>query len=207
MPRSVLVTGATSGIGLATVLHLPRLGFHTIGSARTTEKAAELDKRAAEAGVEVDVVVLDLSAPDAGEDVVPELGLWALVNNVGYMNVGMLEDVPIDTARRQFEAMVLAPIRLAQLVLPGMRAAGEGRVVNISSVTSRATGPMVGWYQAAKHALSAFTDALRAEVTDFGIDVVSVEPGGHRTNIWRNAETDLVIRATVRHIEPRMTAA
>lgn len=194
MPRSVLVTGATSGIGLATVLHLSRLGFHTIGSARTDAKAQELARRTVDAGADVDVVVLDLNDLEAGRDIVANLGLWALVNNAGYMNVGAVEDVPVASAREQFEAMVMAPVRLAQLVLPGMRAAGEGRIVNISSITSRTTGPMIGWYQAAKHAVSALTDALRTEVDDFGVDVVVIEPGGHRSGIWRRAELDLLAR-------------
>src|SRR4051794_7321771 len=112
MARNVLVTGATSGIGLATALHLPTLGFHAIGSARTAEKAAQLAAYAANAGVDLDVVVLDLSDPHAGDDVVPDLELWGLVNNAGYMNVGALEDVPIEAAREQFDTMVLAPMRL-----------------------------------------------------------------------------------------------
>jgi short-subunit dehydrogenase len=192
--RTVLVTGATSGIGLATVLHLPGLGFHTVGSARSADEAEELRDRAGRAGVQIETIVLDLHEPHAGEEVLSDLGVWGLVNNAGYMNVGPIEDVPIDTVRRQFEAMVFAPVRLAQLVLPGMRSAGEGRIVNVSSVMAHVTGPLIGWYQAAKHAMSATTDALRIEVSDFGIDVSLIEPGGHHTGIWAKAEADLVAR-------------
>ncbi len=193
MTRSVLVTGATSGIGLATALHLAHLGFETIGSARTPEHAEELRRAAAEAGVDVEVVLLDLTDPEAGTDLA-ERGLWAVVNNVGWMNLGLLEDVPLDRVHEQFEAMVLAPVRLAQQVLPGMRARGEGRIVVVSTVGAHTEGPMMGWYQAAKHALATLADVLRAEASPYGIDVVAVEPGGFRTRIWPKGEHDLRTR-------------
>src|SRR5690606_33814765 len=85
-------------------------------------------------------------------------------------------------------------VRLARLALPGMRARGEGRIVNISSLASRTTTPMTGWYQAAGRALEAVSDALRAEVEDHGIDVVLVAPGAHRTSIWSRAAGDLEVR-------------
>ena len=194
MTRSVLVTGATSGIGLATALHLADLGFRTIGSARTPEAADDLAKAAADAGVDLEVVVLDLDDPAAGDEVVPRLDLWGLVNNAGYLNGGAVEDVTIEDARRQLEVMVLAPMRLVQLVLPGMRARGQGRIVNVSSIASRTTGPLMGWYQAVKHALSALTDVLRAEVKSFGVEVVAIEPGAHRTEIWTGTERELEAR-------------
>ena len=160
MERTVLVTGGNSGIGRETALHLARLGFRTVASVRSEEKADDVLKAAADAGVEVEPVVLDVADANACERVVPRLGLWGLVNNAGYMNVGLVEDVPIDDARRQMETMVLAPVRLARLALPAMRDRGQGRIVNVSSVTAHATAPMVGWYQAVKHDLTPVCDAL-----------------------------------------------
>jgi NAD(P)-dependent dehydrogenase (short-subunit alcohol dehydrogenase family) len=91
--------------------------------------------------------------------------------------------------------MVLAPVRLARLALPAMREEGGGRIVNVSSIYGRATGPLTGWYQAAKHALEAVSDALRIEVAADGVKVVLVEPGGFRTNIWADLERDVEARA------------
>ncbi|HVM40232.1 MAG TPA: SDR family oxidoreductase [Acidimicrobiia bacterium] len=194
MQRSVLVTGATSGIGFETAVEAARLGFHVVATARSQEKADDLRRAAKVRGATLDTLVLDLHDPEAGSDEIPALDLWGLVNNAGYMNAGAVEDVPLADARQQFEAMVFAPARLAQLALPAMRRRGEGRIVNIGSVSSWTTGPMIGWYQATKHALKALNDALRAEVEDHGTDVVLVEPGGFRTAIWPKARRELEAR-------------
>lgn len=192
MQRSVLVTGANSGIGLATALHLADLGFGTIGAVRSDAKAEILAKAAADADVAVQPVVLDVADADACARVMAGLDLYGLVNNAGYYNVGTIADVPIDDALRQLEVMAVAPMRLARLALPGMRERGQGRIVNVSSTLAHTTSALTGWYQASKHALSAVSDALRVETAGFGIDVVLVEPGGIKTNIWRNAEDDLL---------------
>src|SRR5207302_10097331 len=92
------------------------------------------------------------------------------------------------------ETMVLAPTRLARLALPHMRTAGGGRIVNVSSIYGVATTPLTGWYQAAKHALEAVSDALRVEVAGAGIHVALVEPGGFDTDIWEDANADLAGR-------------
>ena len=104
-----------------------------------------------------------------------------LVNNAGYSQSGAVESVPLDEARRQFETNVFGLARLTQLVLPGMRRQGWGRVVNVSSMGGRLTFPGGGWYHASKHAVEALSDALRFEVQGFGIDVVVIEPGLIRT--------------------------
>lgn len=197
MRRTVLVTGANSGIGLETALHLARLGFRVIGTARSDEKTESVLASARQAGVSLDAVTLEVTDPGRCRMVVETFEPWAVVNNAGYMNVGAVADVPREDALRQLDAMVVAPMHLASLALPYMRARGEGRIVNVSSVVAHTTGAMIGWYQATKHALSAVTDALRREVASDGIDVVLIEPGGMETGIWDKAEQDLLRRRRV----------
>ncbi len=191
MIRTVLVTGANSGVGKQTAVQLARLGFRVVGTARSDDKLELLDKAARDAGVDVEGAVLDVTDAGGCADLVARIQPWGLVNNAGYMNVGQVVDVPREDALRQLDALVVAPMHLAALAVPGMRQRGEGRIVNVSSVLSHATAAMTGWYQAAKHALSAVTDALRRELAVDGIDVVLIEPGGLKTGIWPKAEDDL----------------
>ena len=188
MAHTVLTTGANSGIGLATVLELARRGFRSVGTVRSEAKATIVREAAARAGIDVETVQLDVTDASGCARVIDELRPWALVNNAGYGINGAIEDVTDDDARRLLETMVIAPMRLARLALPHMRAAGGGRVVNVSSIYGRTTTPLTGWYQGAKHALEALSDALRMEVAADGIAVVLVEPGGFRTGIWEEAE-------------------
>jgi len=104
-----------------------------------------------------------------------------LVNNAGYGQMGALEDVPMDVARRQLEVNLIGVARLTQLVLPHMRTQKSGRIVNISTIGGKFAGPLGGWYYASKHALEGYSDSLRLEVRQFGIDVVVIEPGGIET--------------------------
>ena len=189
--RTVLTTGANSGIGLATVVQLAALGFHSVGSVRSAAKAAVVTEAAKAAGVSVDTVLLDVTDAPRCADVVEEVRPWAIVKNAGYSGVGAIEDVSDDEARHQLETMVVAPMRLARLALPAMRAEGSGRIINVSSIYGVTTTPFSGWYQACKHALEAASDALRLEVARDGIRVVLVEPGGFKTGIWEEFEADV----------------
>lgn len=190
MKDAVLTTGANSGIGLATVVEVARRGYRSIGSVRSEAKAAPVHEAAETAGVEVETVLLDVADAEACERVMSGLSLYGLVNNAGYSGLGAVEDVGDDEVRAQLETMVVAPIRLARLALPAMKARGRGRIVNMSSIAGRATTPLSGWYQAAKHGLEAVSDALRVEVAASGVRVVLVEPGGFKTGIWDGAELD-----------------
>jgi short-subunit dehydrogenase len=182
--NAVLTTGANSGIGLVTALELARRGWRSIGSVRSDEKAAIVAKAAAEAGLEVETVVMDVTDSDRCEQVMSGLRLRGLINCAGYNSSGAISDVDDDEARRSLETMAVAPMRLARLALPGIVAAGGGRIVNVSSVGGCITMPLSGWYVAAKHALEAASDALRMEVARRNVQVVVIEPGGFRTGIF-----------------------
>jgi NADP-dependent 3-hydroxy acid dehydrogenase YdfG len=175
-PTNVLITGCSSGIGHATAKHLADRGFKVYATARRPEAIADL----AEAGCET--LALDVTdeasmgtAVAAVEQAEGSVG--ALVNNAGYSQSGAVETVPMDRLRAQFETNVFGLVRMCQLVLPGMRHAGRGRIVNVSSMGGRLTFPGGGAYHATKHAFEAISDALRFEVAGFGVQVVIVEPG------------------------------
>ena len=192
MGKSVVVTGANSGIGLVTCLELAGAGWDVIGTARSAAKAERTREIAAEKGLTLRTVLLDVDDADSCAEGVAEIekltgGPWALVNNAGFAQSGAVEDLSDDLVRAQLETNVVAPIRLARLVLPGMRERGEGRIINISSVAGRLSTPLMGWYCASKHALEALTDALRMEVEQDGVRVVLVEPGMFGTDIWSAA--------------------
>ncbi|MBI2708131.1 MAG: SDR family NAD(P)-dependent oxidoreductase [Actinobacteria bacterium] len=189
--RAVLTTGANSGIGLATVIEVARRGFHSIGTVRSKAKAKVVEEAAAEAGVEVETILLDVTDADRCRTVMAQNDLYGLVNNAGYAVTGAVEDVDDDEAHALFETMVHAPVRLARLALPAMRAAGGGRILNVSSIAGRTSAPFAGHYTGAKHALEALSDSLRMEVAGDGIRVVLVEPGGFRTGIWEEFERDI----------------
>jgi NAD(P)-dependent dehydrogenase (short-subunit alcohol dehydrogenase family) len=193
--RTVLVTGANSGLGLATVLELARLGFRSVGSVRSGQKAELVHRAAAAAGRSVETVLLDVNDEEACADVVGRLApLHGLVNNAGYSVTGAVEDVADHEARAVLETMVIAPMRLARLALPGMREVRDGCIINVSSIYGRTSTPFTGWYQAAKHALEGVTDALRMEVAGFGVRVSLVEPGGFRTAIFDEVSGDVARR-------------
>jgi NAD(P)-dependent dehydrogenase (short-subunit alcohol dehydrogenase family) len=194
MSRSVVVTGANGGIGLATALELARVGYAVTGTVRSAQKARHLQTLARRRDLTVGTVVCDVADAADCERAVARIadrtagGPWALVNNAGYALSGAIEDVDDEAARHQLEVNLVAPMRLARLVLPAMRERGEGRIVNVSSIAGRVSSPLVGWYCASKHGLEAATDALRMEVAEFGVQVSLVEPGGFGTGIWSGGE-------------------
>lgn len=199
---AVLTTGANSGIGLNTAIEMAKRGYRSIGTVRNGKKADILLEAAADAGVTVEAELLDVTDAEACAALLKDLELYGLVNNAGYSNTGAVEDTSDDDARHQLETMTVAPMRLARLALPAMRANGTGRIVNVSSIYGRTTTPLTGWYQACKHALEAVSDALRVEVASSGVKVILVEPGGFRTGIWEDNQ-----EALARHEGSRFTGA
>lgn len=174
--KVALVTGASAGIGKAIVRRLLREGWIVYGAARRLEQMADIVGEGARA---VALDVTDEASMQAGVGaILAATGrIDALVNNAGYGSYGALEDVPLSEAKRQFEVNVFGLVRLTQLVLPTMRAAKAGTIVNISSMGGRIWTPVGGWYHATKHAVEVLSDALRVETRPFGIRVVVVQPG------------------------------
>ena len=199
MARTVLTTGANSGIGLATVIEVARKGFHSVGGVRSEAKARIVKEAAKDAGVSVDTVILDVNNATNCRTVINDLKPYGLVNNAGFPATGAVEDVPDKEVREVLETMVVAPIRLARLAIPHMREAGEGRVINMSSIYGITTTPLSGWYQACKHALEGVSDALRMEVAADGIKIILVEPGGFKTGIWEQNDAALGQRRDSRY--------
>ena len=171
---AALVTGCSSGIGRAVALH--EAGYAVYATARRPESIKDLG----DLGMETTAldVTDEASMESAVAQVVADHGaVGVLVNNAGYALQGALEQTPLDEVRRQFETNVFGLVRLTQLVLPGMRDQGWGRVVNIGSMGGRFTFPGGGFYHASKHAVEAVSDALRLEVAPFGVRVCLVQPG------------------------------
>ncbi|TKT71043.1 SDR family NAD(P)-dependent oxidoreductase [Afipia massiliensis] len=172
----VLITGCSSGLGRAAAIIFRAAGYETFATARDPSTLDDLRALGCR------TLALDITSEGArraaAETVEREFGaVRILVNNAGYGQYGPLEEISLDLLRLQFETNVFGALRLSQLVLPAMRRAGRGRIVNISSVAGRVSSIGGGAYHATKFAIEALTDALRPEVEPFGIDVVNVLPG------------------------------
>jgi short-subunit dehydrogenase len=186
--KVALVTGASSGIGEATARRLAELGYTVYAVARRADRMATLKDR----GIRTESadVTDDAALVALVDKIISESGrIDVLVNNAGYGSYGALEDVPIAEARRQFDVNVFALARLIQLVLPHMRAQRDGYIVNISSVGGKIWEPLGSWYHATKFAVEGLSDSLRAEVAEFGIKVIVIEPGAIRTE-WAAISAD-----------------
>ncbi|HEX6519185.1 MAG TPA: SDR family NAD(P)-dependent oxidoreductase [Streptosporangiaceae bacterium] len=184
--RAALITGCSTGIGRATALRLHRAGLPVYATARRPET---LEALAADG---ITTLALDVTDEEsmtiAVKRVIDDHGaVGILVNNAGSGVYGAVEDVPLDRARTSFETNVFGMVRLAQIVLPGMRAQGYGRIVNISSILGRFSPPGGGLYHATKHAVEAYSDALRLEVAGFGVRVSVIETATVRTEFFANA--------------------
>ena len=177
----VLVTGASTGIGEAAVLHLRELGFEPIAGVRKDEDAERLARS------DIRSVKLDVTDADQIAAARAELGavpLAGLVNNAGIAVAAPLEFLPIEQLRRQLEVNLIGQVAVTQAFLPALRTA-RGRIVNISSIGGRVALPLLGAYAMSKFGLEAFSDSLRRELRSQGVDVIAIEPGGIKTPIWK----------------------
>jgi NAD(P)-dependent dehydrogenase (short-subunit alcohol dehydrogenase family) len=180
MTPTVLVTGASTGIGAAVVERLAGRGWHVHAGARA---AADLERLDALPGVEA--VALDITDDEQVAGLAARIGprLDALVNNAGVAITGPVEVLEVGEWRRQLDVNVIGQVAVTRALLPALLAA-RGRLVNVSSIGGRVALPLFGPYSASKFALEAMTDALRRELRGTGVEVVSVEPGAVATPIW-----------------------
>jgi NAD(P)-dependent dehydrogenase (short-subunit alcohol dehydrogenase family) len=187
----VLITGCSSGIGLATAVELAARGDRVIATMRDVSRAGALRDAVRERHVAVEVEPLDVRVDESVrgtvDAVLERVGqIDVVVNNAGVGAVGAVEDFSDEDLFRVLDTNALGAVRVARAVLPSMRARGEGLIVNISSTSGLAVFPFCGLYAASKFALEAFSEALYHEVAPFGVRVALVEPGMFRSDLGRN---------------------
>ena len=187
MIKSVLITGASKGIGRACALHMQHQGWRVFAGVRKQADANDLDRESSGAirPVFMDVTVLPM-IDDAVKTIMEETGdagIQGLVNNAGVAWFGPLEFLPLEDYRMQFEINVLGQIAVTQGFLPLIRK-GRGRIVNMASMSGRFASPLLSPYAASKFALEAVSDALRRELVPWRIHVAVIEPGKIATPIW-----------------------
>ena len=188
--KAVLITGCSTGIGRATAQYLAGKGWTVYATARRAESIADLEAAGCRT-LALDVTD-EASMQAAVSAVEAEQGaVGVLINNAGYSQSGAVESVPMDDVRRQFETNVFGLVRMAQLVLPGMRRQGWGKIVNMSSMGANLVFPGGGFYHGTKYAVDAISDALRFEVKGFGIDVIIIQPGLIKTEFGNAAAGSL----------------
>ena len=181
--HAVLITGCSTGIGRETAKRLAGRGRPVYATARRRDSIADLDAVGCRL-LEL-AVTREASARAAVEAV--EGGIGVLVNNAGINELGPVETLPLDRVQAMFETNLFGLMRMCQLVLPGMRRRGHGRIVNVGSMNGRLTFPGMGSYCATKHAIEATSDALRHEVRPFGVDVSLIQPGMVKTDLGKTA--------------------
>jgi NAD(P)-dependent dehydrogenase (short-subunit alcohol dehydrogenase family) len=181
--HAVLITGCSTGIGRETAKLLAATGRTVYATARNLDSIADLEASGCRA-LELDVTD-EASARAAVEAVAGGVGV--LVNNAGINELGPIETLPLERVRAMFDTNLFGLMRMCQLVLPGMREQGYGRIVNVGSMNGRFTFPGMGSYCATKHAIEATSDALRHEVRPFGVHVSLIQPGMVKTGLGRTA--------------------
>jgi NAD(P)-dependent dehydrogenase (short-subunit alcohol dehydrogenase family) len=191
--KVVLVTGCSSGFGIEIVTAAARRGWRPVATMRDLDRREALDRALSEAGVEADVLELDVTSPSSVRAAVAEVAertggrIDAVVLNAGIGDAGFFEDLSDETVRRIFETNFFGAIDVARAVLPHMRARRSGRIVAVSSIGVFLPYPALGTYVASKRALEGWAESLAVEVKPFGIDIACVEPGGYATSIWEKA--------------------
>lgn len=182
--KTALVTGSSSGIGLATAIQLAIDGHRVIGSMRDPSRATDLLAAAEAAKVSVEITELDVNDDKSVRMAFDQLGaIDVLVNNAGMSPIGSVEEFPVSEWKALFETNVFGVIRCTQAALPAMREQGSGHIINVSSMAGRTAIPMFGAYSSSKWAVEALTESMASEVAVFGIRTTIIEPGAVATPI------------------------
>jgi len=192
LQKSVLITGATDGLGRAAALLLAERGYRVFAAGRSAEKRARLDALAHEKNLPLETLELDVCEDDSVQRAVAAVLAKAgaidfLINNAGVNFTAAVEDLRLEDWRRQFETNFFGVLRATQAVLPHMRERRRGHIIMMSSVSGFVTPPAQGAYSSSKFALEALSNALRLELYPFGVHVVLIEPGYIVTGIQQAA--------------------
>ncbi|GAB2673318.1 oxidoreductase [Flavihumibacter cheonanensis] len=189
MSKTVIITGASQGIGKLTALKFKEQGYNVIAVSRSISKSQELKSKG------IDLYDMDISDTNSVElafykifSKYPQIDI--LINNAGFSQNGFIEELSIDQLRYQFEVNVFGLIKVTQMVLPSMRKARKGKIINIGSIGGDFTSPGASAYHASKYAIESFTDGLRQELKAFGIDVILIKPGGVATDFTANSRSN-----------------
>ena len=188
---TALITGASSGIGYATAIHLAKQGFDVIATSRVYSRLQQLKEETDRLGFSITCVELEINSDNAVEEVMSRLiddhdGSDVLVNNAGYGLFGPVQTISANELRAQYETNVIAPMKLANTVLPRMIKQRKGTIINVSSVLGQLGTPYNGAYVSSKFALEGMSESLRIEVWPFGVNVVLVQPGLYATQFQQN---------------------
>lgn len=181
LSKIVLITGASSGIGLETALSFLEDGCKVYACARRIEQMEIIRQKGGKL-IPLDVTSEESMVQCVNHVLEKEGHIDILVNNAGYGSCGSIEDIPMEEVKHQYEVNVFGLGRMIQLVLPSMRKQKSGKIINISSMGGRFTSPYAGWYHSTKYAVESISDALRMEVRPWNIDVILIEPGMIQTN-------------------------
>ncbi len=192
--KNIIITGSSSGFGLKAAKDFADKGNKVFATMRkpdgkNAEKKAELESHSTHIKVVDMDVTNETSVKEAMDGILAEAGhIDILINNAGIMYLGITEAFSVEQARFQMETNYFGAIRTMQAVLPSMRKAGSGLIINTSSLVGRMSPPFFGTYTATKHALEGYSQALRYEVSPFGVDVVMVEPGPFGTGLLASGQ-------------------
>jgi NAD(P)-dependent dehydrogenase (short-subunit alcohol dehydrogenase family) len=192
--KTAIVTGCSSGFGELIAIELAKTGYNVIATMRNLKKQNTLLKLAAAESVtdKITVFPLDVTQQQSIEElkvfVESLVSVDLLVNNAGYAQGGFCEELSVEEYRNQFETNFFGVIAVTQAILPFMRKQRSGKIINMSSISGRFGFPGLSAYVASKHALEGYSESLRLELKPFRIEIVLIEPGSYRTNIWKSIE-------------------